>query len=313
MQLGIVERAVLEALDGLGARSDQPHVKCARIVQALADDHGVSRKYGYDALCTLAQPWWLHLPLVDFHGNWGSADEYDRPANPRYTEARLSTAGTLALAADRGAGPQVPVGLINGDLHFDGVGPPFSPVRVVATLLALADNPVLSDAEIVALVGPPESPTGCGIACDFDALASGAPTTMVQTAQLTVEAGDRGAVIVLSHLPLGVGNDTVTRAIADRVNARWRRDNNDAGDVLDELALPLRDVRDESYADVTRIVCEPRAEAMLEECERRIAATWGVRISREVQLPAPLAPLVRSIVDEDPAAQRSALAGLTAT
>jgi DNA gyrase/topoisomerase IV subunit A len=204
--------------------------------------------------------------------------------------------------------------LINGDLHVEGVAPPFSPTRVVATLLALADDPALSDAEIVARLGPPESPTGCGIACDLDALASGAPTAMVQTAHLTVEAGDRGAVIVLSHLPLRVGNDTVARAIADRVNARWRRDNVNDGEALDELALPLRDVRDESYGAVTRIVCEPRPEAMIEDCEQRIAATWGVRVVMpRVQLPAPLAQLVRGLVDEDAAAQRSALAALTAT
>jgi DNA gyrase/topoisomerase IV subunit A len=309
----MVERAVLEALDGLGAWADRAHVKCARIMQALADDHGVSPKYGYDALCTLSQPWLLHRPLVDFHGNWGSADEHDRPANPRYTEARLSTAGMLALAAERGAGPQVPIGLINGDLHVDGLAPPFSPTRVVATLLALADDPALSDAEIVARLGPPESPTGCGVACDLAVLAAGAPTGMVQTARLTAEALDRGAVIVLSHLPLGVGSDTVARAVADRVNARWRRDDLDDREALDELALPLRDIRDESSGDDTRIVCVLRPGADIGDCERRIASTWGVTIRREVRLPAPLAQLVRELVDEDATAQQSALAALMTT
>lgn len=300
---------MLEALDRLGARSDRPHMKCARLVQALADDHGVSPKYGYDALCTLALPWLLHLPLVDFHGNWGSLDTGDRPANPRYTEARLSTAGTLALAAERGAGPQVPVGLINGDLHVDGVAPPFSPTRVVATLLALAEDPALNDEEIIELVGPPESPTGCGVACDLADLAAGASTTMIQTAHLAVERRDRGAVIVLSHLPLGVGAETITQALADRAATR-RHDVIDGSDALDQLLLPLRDVRNESFDDVTRIVCEPGPEAVLADCEQRIASTWGVRVHRAVKLRAPLAELTRDLVDEDAAAQRSALATL---
>jgi DNA gyrase subunit A len=307
--LGIVERAVLEALDQLGARRDGPHVKCARIVQALADEHGVSPRYGYDALCTLAQPWLLHLPLVDFHGNNGSVDENDRPANPRYTEARLSTAGTLALAAERGDGPQVPVALINGDLHVDGSAPPFSPTRVIATLLALAEDPEPDDDEIIARVGPPATPTGSEVACDLAALASGARTAMIETARLAVEQGNRGALIVLTQLPLGVGGDTITRALAHRVNAAWRRDaGND-----DELALPLRDVRDESSGEDARIVCELRPGAGIGDCEQRIESTWGVRVRREVQLSAPLAQLMRGLVHEDVAAQRSALAELMAT
>ena len=310
--LGIVERAVLETLDRLGARADRTHVKNARIVQALADDHEVSPKYGYDALCTLAQPWLLHLPLVDFHGNYGSADEGDRPANPRYTESRLSTAGTLTLAAERGAGPQVPVALINGDLHVDGLAPPFSPTRVITALLALADDPRIDDEEIVERVGPPASPTGSGVTCDLAALAAGAPTVMIQTAHLAVEQGDRGALIVLTHLPLGIGDDTIMRALADRANARWH-DLDDDSDDIDELILPLRDVRNESHGDVTRIVCELRPGAMLADCEQRIAGTWGVKVRREVQLSAPLARLVHDLIDEDAVAQRSALAALMAT
>jgi len=157
-RLGAVERAVLETLDELGARHDRPHVKCARVVQALAAGRGVSPRYGYDALCKLSQPWLQHVTLVDFHGNHGSPD--DRPANPRYTEARLSHAGVIALAAERGVGPRVPVALINGDLHVDGSAPPYSPSRVLAALVAVIDDPGLADADIVELVGLPNSRPG---------------------------------------------------------------------------------------------------------------------------------------------------------
>jgi DNA gyrase subunit A len=44
----------------------------------------------YDALVRMAQPFSLRLPMIDGHGNFGSAD--DGPAAMRYTEARLAPA-----------------------------------------------------------------------------------------------------------------------------------------------------------------------------------------------------------------------------
>ena len=152
-RLGVVERSVLEALDQIGARHDRPHRKSANVVWVLERDFGVSPRYAYDALCTLAQPWLLHVPLVDFHGNYGSPDEADGPAAPRYTEARLSAAGGIVLAAERGVGPRVPVTLINGDLHAGGSAPPFAPARVIDALLALVDDPRVGDDEIIERVG----------------------------------------------------------------------------------------------------------------------------------------------------------------
>jgi len=304
---GLVERSVLETMDLLGARPDRPHVKCARIVQRLADEFGVSTRYGYDSLCTMSQPWLLHLPLVDFHGNNGSADEYDRPANPRYTEARLSPAGAIALAADHDEGPRVPLALINGDLHVDGLAPPFSPRRVLATLLAMSDDPQLTDEDIVERVGPPSSPTGCDVVCDYAALAAGESTVMILTAHLSHESAEGGQLIVLTHLPLGIGDFVVAQMLSARMESVARRDPDWDPDEFAELALPLRDVRIESYGDVTRIVCELREEVTAANWEAQIASTWGVSTRRQVQLRAPLPQLMRELVDEDFAAQRAAL------
>lgn len=271
----------------------------------LADDFGVNRRYGYDALCTLSQPWLLHIPLVDFHGNCGSADEYDRPAGPRYTEARLSRAGQIMLAAERGTDPRVPVVLINGDLHFDGSAPPYSPTRVIATLGALIDDPHLSDDEIVERVGPPASPTGCGVVCDHLALAVGEGTAMMLTAHLSYEHVDGADLIVLTNLPLGVGDDTVRQALAARVEVL---SGHDPDWDPDELALPLKDVRIESYGNGARIVCELSDGARPEEWEVQIASTCGVTVRSQVQLPAPLPQLMRELIEDDPVAQRAALA-----
>ena len=57
------------------------------------------------------------------------------------TEARLSPAGVVAVDAERGVGPRVPVVLINGDLYVDGAAPPLSPKRVVTAFRALLENP----------------------------------------------------------------------------------------------------------------------------------------------------------------------------
>jgi DNA gyrase subunit A len=309
-RLGVVERHVLEALDRIGAGPDRPHRRCADIVQVLADEFGVNPRYGYDSLCTLAQPWLLHVPLVDFHGNCGSADAGDHPAHPRYTEARLASAGALALAAERGDGPPVPVTLINGNLHVDGTAPPYSPRRVIDTLLSLVDDPRVSDQEIIDRVGPPESPTGCGVGCDDRALAAGGGVGMILTAQLSQARGERGQPIVLTNLPLGIGSDTVVQALASRATAGRR---NRGSQEFGQLGLQLREVRDESSGNGTRIVCEVPDDADVARVEFQIASTWGVTTRHQAQLAAPLAQLVRELLDNDPAAQRATLDALSRT
>jgi DNA gyrase/topoisomerase IV subunit A len=312
-----VERSVLEAMGRLGFRIDRPHRKCATIVEHVAQEFGVSRRYGYEALCAMSQPWRLHLPLVDFHGNNGSADENDRPAPPRMTEARMSRAGMAALAAELGTGPLVPWTLINGDLHVDGYAPPFSPTRVIDTLLALIDAPDLSDQDIIEGVGPPTSPTGCGTVCDYYALGAGASTTMVQTARIAYEERDGEEVVVLTDLPLGIGEFRVVEALSARVEAMseqdpdWQpyefNDESRAWSVSEAPTIPLADVRIESHSQVARIVCYPLPHATPVEYEPLIASTWGVRTEHSTQLPAPLPVLLRELIDDDHEAQRAAL------
>ena len=69
---------MLEAMGRLGLRPDRPYRKCVVIVDRSAEDCGVSRRYGYEALCTMSQTWLLNVPLVDFHGNNGGGD-FDLP------------------------------------------------------------------------------------------------------------------------------------------------------------------------------------------------------------------------------------------
>ena len=52
-------------------------------------------------------------------------------------------------------------------------------------------------------------------------------------------------------------------------------------------------------------------DADVDAVVQQIASTWGVRTRRGVQLAAPLAQLVRELVDVEPEAQRNALAALS--
>ena len=115
-------------------------------------------------ICRLGAPWRQNLPLIDHHGNFGSAE--DPASAPRFVECRLSPAGQLAVEADLGRRPPVPVGLINGDLHrrmnddwFED-GPPeirfapgFEPARLVTALIACCDG--ASDDDVLRRLGSP--------------------------------------------------------------------------------------------------------------------------------------------------------------
>ena len=74
-----------------GMRPDRQHRKSANAVgDVMANYHPHGDQPIYDALARMAQDFSLRYPLVDGHGNFGSPDPNDRPAAPRYTEARLA-------------------------------------------------------------------------------------------------------------------------------------------------------------------------------------------------------------------------------
>jgi DNA gyrase subunit A len=95
--LGLVEVAVLEALDAAGATPDRRHRSSARVLAVVEERIGLAPGYAYQVLTDLALPWKVPVPLVDGHGNFGSPDG-DLPAGWRYTDVRLSPAGQVTLA-----------------------------------------------------------------------------------------------------------------------------------------------------------------------------------------------------------------------
>ena len=99
----IVGRALPDARDGLKpvhrrclfAMHEQnndwnrPFKKSARIVgDVMGKYHPHGDSAIYETIVRMAQPFSLRHPLIDFHGNYGSAD--DGAAAERYTECRLA-------------------------------------------------------------------------------------------------------------------------------------------------------------------------------------------------------------------------------
>src|ERR1044071_7428045 len=85
-----VQRRILYAMQNdLHLGPDAMHRKSAAVV---GDVMGKYHPHGdvaiYDAMVRLAQDFVMRAPLVDGHGNFGSADG-DAPAAMRYTEAKL--------------------------------------------------------------------------------------------------------------------------------------------------------------------------------------------------------------------------------
>jgi DNA gyrase subunit A len=93
-----VQRRILYAMHDLGLRHNTPPKKSARIVgEVLGKYHPHGDAAVYDAMVRMAQAFTMRGPLVEGHGNFGSADG-DGAAAMRYTEARLSRLGEAMLA-----------------------------------------------------------------------------------------------------------------------------------------------------------------------------------------------------------------------
>ena len=134
--LGVLDVMILEAIEAAGARHDRPYLRTQRALDVLHERTGIGPNQAYESLCDMARPFVVHLPLVDFHGNYGSPDF--GPAAARYTECRLTKLGEAALAAERGELGPLPIALINGDLHHGRRRPPLDPRRVLAAVGAAA-------------------------------------------------------------------------------------------------------------------------------------------------------------------------------
>jgi hypothetical protein len=296
--VGLVECTILEALDSLGAQPRR-HRRSAMVLEGVEERIGLAPGYAYEVLLDLARPWKMPLLLVDGQGNFGTRGN-DPAANYRYTDAGLSRAGEVVLAAERGSLAPVPVGLINGNVYREGLRPPFRPLAIIEALREVIQRPRVTSKDLTSIVGPPCFLNGCTVTGDFAAMAAGRPTTLRLEARVTVSDDHRR--VLIQNFPPNANPDEVATTLASRASIRaWAAEH---PGLYSRTHLPLGDIRDESserHGDL--LVCVPSRGTTAGELREHLMNVYGVHTTVRVDLPRSLPAMLRSWVkahaDED--------------
>ena len=287
-----VHRRILFAQKGLNNVCNRPYLKCARIVgDVIGKYHPHGDSAVYDALVRMAQDFSMRYTLVDGQGNFGSIDG-DPPAAMRYTECRMSKLASEMLADidketvdwqpnydDKEQEPtvlptKVPNLLINGASGI-AVGmatniPPHNLGEIIDGMLALIENPKLTDDERDQIVPGPDFPTGGVIQGRAQPCWPAIKTRRVHEMYATAAAAylrasarrgdpqDRPAIIV-TELPFMVDK------------ARWIETTADM--VRDKKLEGISDIRDESDRTASASCSSSRATRRTRSCSPTCSST----------------------------------------
>ena len=316
-----VHRRVLFAMHGLGLLPSSTYRKCARVVgEVLGKYHPHGDMSVYDALVRMAQDFVMLHTLIAGHGNFGSVDN-DPAAAMRYTEAKLSHLAYDALLADikedtvdfvdnfdgNEVEPLVlparlPMLLLNGASGI-AVGmatniPPHNLGELCDAIVALLENPALSDDELVKIVPAPDFPTGGHImgSAGAEELYRTGRGSVVMRAKTHIEtvtkssasgkASTRNAIIV-TELPYMTNKSGLLEKIADLVNEKK----------LDGIS----DLRDESDRQGIRVVIELKRDA--------VPAVVQNNLFKKTALQTTFSANMLALVDEGKQPQRLDLRG----
>jgi DNA gyrase subunit A len=268
-----VQRRILYGMFEEGMRPDRQHRKSANAVgQVMAVFHPHGDQAIYDALARMAQDFSLRYPLIDGHGNFGSPDPNDRPAAQRYTEARLAPLAMELLAeigeetvdlSDTYDGQhtepvvlpaRLPNLLVNGGGGI-AVGmatniPPHNLCEVVDATLHLVDQPDATVDDLMAYVHGPDFPTGAlilGRAGIVECYKTGRGSIRMRAVAEVDEDARGGQRIVVTEIPYQTSVEVIGQKIAELVN--------------DRRIEGIRDVRNESSGETTRLVVELKRDA----------------------------------------------------
>jgi DNA gyrase subunit A len=262
-----VHRRVLFAMHELGAHSNKPYYKSARIVgDVIGKYHPHGDQSVYDTLVRMAQPFSLRYLLVDGQGNFGSVDG-DSAAAMRYTEARMARL-THELMADidkdtvdfqpnydeKELEPKVmptrfPNLLVNGSAGI-AVGmatniPPHNLNEVVNALLALIDDPEIDIDGLMEHIPGPDFPTAGiinGVGGIHLAYRTGRGRVRMR-AKAEIEVADNGReAIAVTEIPYQVNKARLIEKIAELVK--------------EKKLEGISELRDESDKDGMRIFIE---------------------------------------------------------
>ncbi|MFN7516431.1 MAG: DNA gyrase subunit A [Dolichospermum sp.] len=277
-----VHRRILYAMHELGLTPDRPYRKCARVVgDVLGKYHPHGDQSVYDALVRLVQDFSSRYPLLAGHGNFGSVDN-DPPAAMRYTETRLAAVGQEGMLTEIAEETvdftgnfdnsqqeptvlpaQLPFLLLNGCAGI-AVGmatnvPPHNLGEIVDGLIALIDNPDLSDEKLFQLIPGPDFPTG-GEIVDHGGIKEAYTTGkggIILRGIVTMEeipatrGGKRRTALIVTELPFQVNKAGWIEKIADLVNQGRLQG--------------ISDIRDESDREGMRVVIELKRDTNPQE------------------------------------------------
>jgi DNA gyrase subunit A len=263
-----VHRRVLFAMNELGAHSNKPYYKSARIVgDVIGKYHPHGDTAVYDTLVRMAQPFSLRYMLVDGQGNFGSIDG-DSPAAMRYTEARMSRlAHELMADIDKDTvdfqpnydekeleptvmPARVPNLLVNGAAGI-AVGmatniPPHNLSEVVNATIALIDDPTIDVDSLMEHIPGPDFPTAgiingtAGIRAAYHG--GRGRVRMRAKADIEVNEDNGREAIVVTEIPYMVNKARLIEKIAELVK--------------EKRLEGISELRDESDKDGMRIFIE---------------------------------------------------------
>ena len=297
--LGLVDLALLSAIEECGSPPDRPHTKCAKVIGSVDEGLGLAYGYAYLALCDLAKPWILKPLLVDYHGDLGTRDTPS--AAMRLTECRLSRAGACALAAERGEIGPIPLGLILGNAHLTGYQPPFDGHDVLGALRLILEDPLIPDDDLIAAIGMPSFPTGSNVLGDFGSLAKGEWTTFTLQAQLTVD--ETTSDVIVECLPPECSPARLAQILLGQYQPDSMKDEEDLDASELEIAGLVASVTVQSSLTGDRLVCTPTAGVSAERFLGHLQTVREITTEVFLKLPLPLAAMLRAWVvhweDED--------------
>jgi DNA gyrase subunit A len=305
----IISRALPDARDGLkpsqrrllyAMHSDlslspsKKHLKCARIVgETMGKYHPHGDGAIYPTLVNMAQDWSMRETLVDGQGNFGSV-EGDPPAAMRYTEARMTHAGSILMTDleketvdfvvnydETNTEPSVlpaafPNLLVNGGTGI-AVGmatncAPHNLGEIVDGTCATIDNPEITIKELLEHVKGPDFPTGCTILGQrgiYDYASTGRGSIKVRGRAEIVQFTAAREQIIITEIPYAVNRATLVQRIADLANQK----------VLPEISA-VRDESDENTRVVIDLKRDARAQVVLNNLYKHtaLATTFSVNM-----------------------------------
>ena len=267
-----VHRRILYAMYEDGLTSDKPYRKSATTVgNVLGRYHPHGDASVYDALVRLAQPFSLHYPLIDGHGNFGSVDG-DPPAAYRYTEARMAKLANYMLADikkdtvdfepnfdEELKEPVVlpsrfPNLLVNGSSGI-AVGmatniPPHNLTEVIDGICYVIDHPEAELDEICQFIKGPDFPTGgviMGRSGIRAAYATGRGKIKVRAKAEIVELANGKSQILITEIPYMVNKARLVESMANLVK--------------DKRVDGITNIQDHSSREGMQIVVDIRRDA----------------------------------------------------